>query len=746
MRRDSAAYNRSLYAVASNDMRFAGRSTRQSLYVLARATPNVTTRLRHRFAFISTSLLGFFITAGAAHALSSEAATEQVRAKLLAEVADVQPGQTITLGVQQRIIPHWHTYWFNPGDSGLATKIKWELPQGASAGEIQWPIPSRFRLGPITNYGYENEVTLLTDIAVPADAKVGERFFIKATVDWLVCEEECIPQQVQLTLELPIAATSQGIAGDGAQWIAKARSRLPIASPWPVSVEYLADKIALRVDNAALQMDSIKDVWFYASQWGHTTHSAAQPRRLDGAATIIELEPGESPATAASPLQGILVIAEQSGDQVLTHGFIVGAPSDIPVAIEPSSLSLPLAVLLAFAGGLILNLMPCVFPVLSIKALSLLDHARKSPALARLQGIAYTVGVLTTFVVLAGVLLALRAGGAQIGWGFQFQSPLFVLLVAYLMFVVGLSLSGVFYIGGSIAGVGSSLAEKSGYAGSFFTGVLAVIVATPCTAPFMGAALGYALSQPPMSLFTVFIALGVGLAAPYLVLAWWPGLQRRLPKPGAWMERVKQFFAFPMYATAVWLLWVLAQQAGPDAVAAALSGMVAIAFAAWLYAGSRNAKPVPRQLSNALAVAAVVAALLVGSFGVKEQGGTRQVPLAVNAEHGWEPYTASRLASLQAQGAPVFLNMTAAWCITCLVNERVALRDVAVRDAFKDSGIAYLKGDWTQRDAAITALLNKFGRSGVPLYVFYPKGASSQPVVLPQILTPEIVLSIINPS
>jgi thiol:disulfide interchange protein len=705
-------------------------------------------RRRHALAQIATLALALLAASSAAQAVTSEAATEQVRARLLSEFSAVHPGQTLTVGVQQHIIPHWHTYWKNSGDSGLPTTIQWQLPPGATAGEIQWPIPSRYKIGPITNYGYENEVTLLTDIAVPDAAKIGERFPIHATVDWLVCEEECIPQQVQLAIELPIvAAGTTPRDAQGGEWIAKARARLPVESPWTFNVDYLPDAVELRIANAGLHAQSIKDVWFYASQWGHTVHSAEQSQRVEGDALVIRMQSGEAPASAATPLQGVLVISEQSGDSVLTRGFEITTPTITAPAVLTSdvALSLPYALLFAFLGGLILNLMPCVFPVLSIKALSLLDHAQHSQVQAKLQGVAYTVGVLASFIALGVVLLALRAGGAQIGWGFQFQSPLFVLLVAYLMFAVGLSLSGVFYVGGSIAGVGGSLAARSGYSGSFFTGVLAVIVATPCTAPFMGAALGYALAQPAVSLLAVFISLGLGLATPYLAISMWPNLQRRLPKPGAWMERVKQAFAFPMYATAVWLLWVLAQQAGPDAVAVALSGMVAIAFAAWLYTSSRNAKSVSRNLSSTLAAAAVVAAMIGGYAGIREQSAA-PMQAAVNTERGWEPYSSSRLQSLQAQGAPVFLNMTAAWCITCLVNERVALSDASVQDAFKQSEIVYLKGDWTQRDAAITSLLNQFGRSGVPLYVFYPKGAGSEPIVLPQILTPEIVLSTINPS
>jgi thiol:disulfide interchange protein DsbD len=364
-----------------------------------------------------------------------------------------------------------------------------------------------------------------------------------------------------------------------------------------------------------------------------------------------------------------------------------------------------------------------------------------------LHGLAYTGGVLASFTLLALLLLALKSGGAQLGWGFQFQSPLFVLIVAYLMFAVGLSLSGAFTIGASISGVGSSLAARSGYTGSFFTGVLATIVATPCTAPFMGAAIGYAVVQPPAVLLAVFLSLGLGLALPYLLLSTWPALQRRLPKPGPWMERVKQGFAFPMYAAAAWLVWVLAQQAGVNAVAIALAGMVAIAFAAWLYETTRFSGSVARRSSLAIAALILFAALGGGYAGVQAFSSETTATAGTNKTTAgggpWESYSPERLQVLRAEGKPVFINLTAAWCITCLVNERVALSDDKVIDTFRQAGIIYLKGDWTNRDPRITALLTEFGRSGVPLYVMYPQGSASKPIVLPQILTPDIVLSAI---
>jgi thiol:disulfide interchange protein DsbD len=401
--------------------------------------------------------------------------------------------------------------------------------------------------------------------------------------------------------------------------------------------------------------------------------------------------------------------------------------------------------LLALAGGLILNLMPCVFPVLSIKALALIRHGAHADRSTRLHGLAYTVGIILSFLLLAGLLLLLRTGGAQIGWGFQFQSPTFVLAIAWLMFAIGLSLSGVFTLGNSVAGLGGELAEKSGYSGSFFTGVLATIVATPCTAPFMGAAIAYALSQPAVHLILVFASLGLGLALPYLLLCNWPLLQRCLPKPGLWMERLKQAFAFPMYATALWLSWVLVMQAGVDSLLIALGGMLVIALAAWLFDITRHLAENKRRAATLLSAALVVGACIVGYRSLQAQPATVEAPRHSSGAQHWEAYSEEKLQALRAEGKPVFLNFTAAWCITCLANERVALSKEKVIAAFAEQSITYLKGDWTNQDAAITRKLAEFGRNGVPLYVYYPTGKDAKPVVLPQLLTPEIVLEHIRP-
>ncbi len=500
--------------------------------------------------------------------VSDKAATPQVQAQLVASVDAIVPGGEIYLGVNQQIIPHWHTYWINPGDSGNATTINWILPDGATTSDIIWPAPGRFSMGPITNYAYENNVTLLSKVSVPSSLAAGDSFTARAVVDWLVCAEECIPQQVELALSLPVVATA-GEVGEGSPLVAEALARVPVASPWPVTAQQSAidgetgqGKLQLQIGLAKEQVAQIKDIWFYPYDWGRIRQSDPQQRTDLDTAVQLDIPTGEAPAALGDTLAGVLVIQERQG---ITRGYDVSVPVQ-PIANSQGNGGVAIgffsALLLALLGGVILNLMPCVFPVLSIKALSLASHVHYSARETRRQGYVYTLGVLASFALLALTLILLKAGGSQIGWGFQFQSPIFVLLVAYLLFAVGLSLSGVFFIGGAVAGVGSSLTEKPGYSGSFFTGVLATVVATPCTAPFMAAALGYAVAQPPFKLLAIFLSLGLGLALPYLMLSCWPRLQHWLPRPGLWMERAKQFLAFPMYAAAIWLVWVLVQQVG----------------------------------------------------------------------------------------------------------------------------------------------------------------------------------------
>jgi thiol:disulfide interchange protein DsbD len=459
--------------------------------------------------------------------------------------------------------------------------------------------------------------------------------------------------------------------------------------------------------------------------------------------------PGAAPSAPRTTVRGVLLATEQSGSETVTVPIEIAASvvgsgagkTDSPgtLAAAAETLPLPSMVLLAILGGLILNLMPCVFPVLSIKAIGLVEQAKKHPATVRTKGVIFAAGVVSSMLALAGVLLALRAGGEQIGWGFQLQSPLFVTLMVYLLLAVGLNLSGVFEIGGGLAGLGDGLTQGDSYQASFFTGVLTTLVATPCTAPFMAAAVGAALTQSPVVALAIFAALGVGLSSPYLLISFAPWMRRALPKPGAWMDTLKQVFAFPMYASAAWLLWVLAQQTSALGLGAALAGAILIGLAAWAYQKSKLSSAGGRV---AALLTAVAAALLAVFLPVRYSGVAAAAPAGATAHGGdaWQPYDAAKVAELTAAGKPLLVNFTASWCLTCLVNERNAFADTAVQDVFRDKGVTLMKGDWTNRDPAITHALASFGRAGVPLYVVYnAKSGSTEPLLLPQLLTAGVV-------
>lgn len=665
--------------------------------------------------------------------------TKHVTAELLSEHVTLRPGTTAWVALVFTIIPKWHTYWRNAGDSGEATRIDWVLPPGYAAGDIVWPPPERLPVGPLLNYGYSGEAVHLVPISVPKDARPGENVTLTANAFWLVCEEVCIPEEGVLKIGLPVAA-GPPVAGFRAGPIfAKARAALPKPSPWTAKYRFNGNGFRLDVAAAGLKREVIEDAWFYPYGHGVVKYAAPQKLTVTDRALTLETQRGK----AAKPITGVgglLVLKERLGDgRIATQAFRLTAAEAAPAF----SIGFWEAVVLALLGGLILNLMPCVLPVLAVKALSFARHAAEGTGMAR-HGAAYTVGVLASFAVVGAVLLAVRSAGEAAGWGFQLQEPVFVLLMAYLMVLIGLNFAGVFEIGGRFAGIGGALAERSGLSGSFFTGVLAVIVATPCTAPFMGAAVGFALGQTAAVAMAVMLALGLGLALPFLLLSMAPALLRLIPKPGPWMVRFKQFLAFPMFATAAWLVWVLSLQAGDAAVLGALAGAVLLAFAAWLWQASAGASGRWRLTGlSAAAIAVIVAFGMVryadsGAPGTAYAGPDGRTAAATTAGGRivWQPFSEARLAALRAEGRPVFINFTAAWCITCIVNEQVVLRLDSVRKAVDSARMATLKGDWTRRDPVITAHLAAFGRSGVPLYVIYPpEGSPKKPMVLPQILT-----------
>ena len=708
--------------------------------------------MRRLLPFLTALLAGFALAWGTGHA-QSVVKTENVRAELISEVATVKPGEPFWVALRQTIRPKWHTYWKNPGDSGLPTEIKWTLPAGARADAIVWPTPTLIDVSGVINYGFSNDVLLLVRITPPADLAVGATLPLAASAEWLVCDDVCIPEEGKFLLDLPVAAVAQPASAETRTLFDKARRDIPMASPWPARFALTSNgDPVLVIDAKGLRPETIRDVYFFPAEWGPVAHMAKQSARVSADGIRIPLKKGEAPGTkgAAAPQQllGTLVLTEKTADGEHRQAFDLAATFDPAVAasvggaVGNASLSLAEALLFALLGGLILNLMPCVFPVLAMKAASFARLAGHSRAELRRDGMAYTAGVLISFAAMAVALLAIRNSVGDVSWGIQFQSPVFSLLIAYLFFAVGLNLSGVFEIGGRFAGMGQSLAARGGTVGAFFTGVLAVLVATPCTAPFMAAALAFALVQPAPQTVAVLLAMGLGLALPYLALTLTPALQRFLPRPGPWMDRLRQFLAFPMYASAVWMIWVLTQQTGADGVLYALGGMVLIAFAAWLARVGGPSSTVLWLRRGAAAVAILLAFAVSlklenpSATAASASGG----PVSGVSFDGWERYSRAAVEQARTSGKPVFVDLTAAWCITCLVNERVALETTATKQAFERTGTVKLKGDWTNKDPEISALLKDVGRAGVPVYLYWAPGAQT-PKILPQILTESLVIS-----
>ena len=649
-----------------------------------------------------------------AHAVESAAVSSpRAVATIVTDTDSLQSGTPFRIALRLRMVQGWHTYWKNPGDAGVAPELSVQGVKSQSA--IDWPTPSRVAEGSVMTYAYTGEVLL--PITVTAFASK-----LAAHAEWLVCRDICVPETGDFNLDLPL-----GTAGPSAQaaLFAAHDRTTPRAAPWAARI---SPDGTLFVQGPELTAATVTDAWFIPDQPGWIQDDAAQPLSVRTGGFALALKPAKD-FDPAHDLAGVLSVRDRAGLQ--TDVFVDARPGP---PLSPAMPPLGQILVFAFLGGLILNLMPCVFPILAMKAVALGRHAGRGHA----HAIAYTAGVLVTFVALAMILLAARAAGTAAGWGFQFSSPVFVAAMTWLLFAVGLNLSGVFQIGAGLAGTGSSLAGRNGTIGSFFTGLLAVLVATPCTAPFMGVAVAAGLGAPPAVTVLVFTMMGLGLAAPYVVLASIPGLARLMPRPGQWLEVLKQALAFPMYGAAAWLLWVASQEAGPAGVLATAAGLVLVAFAAWVFGISQAAAAQPRRFGQAAAAVAVLAALAMLSSITTE-------PLGAKADDSAEAFTPDRLASLRAQGRPVFVNMTAAWCVTCLVNERVALRAAAVEKAFAAEDVAYLRGDWTRQDPAITAFLRQNGRDGVPLYVFFPSGGGPAQV-LPQILTESSVLRLLQTS
>ena len=691
--------------------------------------------------FFLTALASLFLLVDPAGAAPVDAG--HLEAELIAQESSVAPGATTYVALRQKIDKGWHTYWRNPGDSGEATKLSWTLPAGWQAGDIVWAAPRRLPFGPLTNYGYSDTVILPVPVTVPVDAVPGSIVTLSVRARFLVCEKICIPEDASLSLTLRVA---NGAPKTDSRWgsvVAEALARAPKPSGLKAAYRWTAGRLTLAVTGASLKGAQLSDAYFYPFESVWIEHSGAQTVDRGPEGLTLTLPPGYLFTSGRPPaaLSGVLVLGDAAFEVAAPAGQLppgAGGLGPPPPAGPATSGDMTLALAISFAllGGLILNLMPCVFPILSMKAAALAGHAQDRKA-ALGQGLTYGAGVLTTFLLLASVLIGLKLAGSAVGWGFQLQSPPVVAGLALLMLAVALNMSGLFEVGSGLQGAGQGLAGRDGLVGSFFTGALAVVVASPCTAPFMGPAMGFALSQSPLVILLVFAALAAGFAAPFVLLTLAPALLSRLPRPGDWMDTLRKALAFPMYGAAAWLVWVLAQQTDSGGLAAVLTSLVLSAFSLWLLGVfQKDGKAWVLWIALAgLALALVTAVILPRSAPVADQSGARSGETATVPYETWSP---ERLAALRAEGRPVLVNFTAAWCVTCQVNEKVALSTTQVAEALQSSRAVYLKADWTRRDAMIASALAEHGRAGVPLYLLYRPGVEA-PTILPQLLTPGLV-------
>ena len=685
-----------------------------------------------------------------------------VRAELVSEFNGVVPGQTASLGVRLRHAAHWHTYWKVAGDAGLPTRLRWQLPAGYAAGPIQWPAPTLLRVGDLANYGYEGEVLLPVSVRVPASAVPGTTARFGVHADWLVCNDICVPGEADLTLSLPVRRAGSLLPTPDATEFATTRAHIPVPGAFPgLKAAWDGTHIGLRFAGTGPVPDNLR---FFPLEPGRIQAAAEQrPAFADGslhldlaAATPIDpafhtlrgvLEsggtateiavaitgaptPGAVAKTTAASAYGADAAEAAQSAELATDLIPAANPAGSPPTPSPADGALLVALAGAFLGGIILNLMPCVFPVLSLKLIGLVRHRAESPSRLRAHGLAYAGGAVLTFVGLAGALLSLRAAGAQIGWGFQLQSPGVIATLAGLFFLIGLNLLGLFEFSFGAGLANGRLAralDGDGPRASFATGALAVLVASPCTGPFMGAAVGFAATQPAATALMVFAVLGAGMATPYVIVTFFPPLLRRLPRPGPWMAHFKHFMAIPMFLTCVWLLWVLAQQIDAKGLVAMAAALAGFGLFGWALGRVQRGG---RQFRWLAAVAAVAALAVPVSFAAMPSQSASVLATTATADRdGWTDWSPQAQQQALAQGRPVFVDFTAAWCISCKANEHLVLRDTRVEQALRAHHVALLRADWTRRNEAIAQELARFSRSGVPMYVVYNR--SGDPQLLP---------------
>ena len=698
--------------------------------------------------------------------------TDQVQAKLLAhapqgvpagQAPDAAAGQPVWVGLQITHAPEWHTYWKNAGDSGMPTELQWTLPPGVMAGDIAWPLPKKIPIGHLANYGYEGTVLLPVPLIITPEYKPGvlaDALDVKLKATWLVCRKECIPQDGEFALKIPLRSST---ALNGAAFDAALKSQpADVAGAHQVALKDDGKRLAVRVAGLPADVRGQPLELFpespgvvvtaatpakpgepvgarsWSQHWDGDVWTAdvpVSPERADSpekmALVLVAGERGwraEAPVAGAWPALALPAGVSPALEAALKANANAGAnapPPAAPTAVPASTFVW--ALLGALIGGLVLNLMPCVFPVLAIKVLGFTQHADDRRA-HRTSGLAYTAGVVLSFLALGALMLALRAAGQQLGWGFQLQSPAVVAALTVLFTVIGLNLAGVFEFGSFLPSRLATLEARNPVANSFLTGMLAVAVASPCTAPFMGASLGLAVGLPAPQALLIFAAIGLGMALPYLAASWWPAVARLLPKPGAWMDTFKKFMAFPMFGTAVWLLWVLGQQTGIDGAGALLALLVVLALVLWALGLTGRTRIVLASFS--IASGALLASAIGPNVIKMAEAAT---PVAETPGARWQPWSAERVQTALGAGQPVFVDFTAAWCVTCQYNKKTTLASAEVLSAMDAAKVQTFRADWTRRDAAITAELQKLGRNGVPVYVLQAPGQA--PVVFSEILS-----------
>jgi thiol:disulfide interchange protein len=695
----------------------------------------------------------FFPGTGSESIFAQPVQTENAEVELISENLTVTPGETFWIGVRMDLRDGWYVYYRNPGDSGIPLMLEWMHDRDFQIGEIKWPYPLWIDVGTgLASYGYYGDVLFMMEATAPADLEPGTEYTLKAEADYLICEKICIPEYVDLELTLDVSESEPEYNEVWLPYFAETRAKLPVVLDyWNADANVSDDgkKITLELTTDAFELPDYSEIIYFANKEGEIENAQKPEFKQEDNRVIITMQKSGYKSDDVTRVWGLVYNADGWDDSGEIKAITVDvdlADNAVTAVGEDESLysvfSSQFLVILGFAflGGLILNLMPCVFPIISIKMMNFMQMSGHESGEVKKHGIVFGAGVLLSFLVLAGLLLLLRAGGQELGWGFQLQTPAFIAFMTFLMFGLGLSLMGMFEIGSSLISVAGKAGTGEGLRGSFFSGILATVLATPCTAPFMGTALGVAITLPAATALTIFAALGIGMAAPYVLLSSFPALMKVLPKPGAWMETFKQAMAFPLFATAIWLTWVFGQQTGVDGLTGLLTGLLSLTAGVWLiHRWNRyQISTATRVVTRGLAAFFIAGGFL---FAINTEANRPEPDAAIVDSYGieWEHFTADLIRQNVNAGRNVYVDFTADWCITCHANKRLVFSSDRVIERFEELDFVMVKADWTNRNPEITQALASFGRNGVPLNVMYSESLE-EPLVLPAVLTPGIVL------